>query len=31
VLRVVDMIDGALVRFAPGVFASQRRLVLRRS
>ena len=30
-LRVVDMIDRALVSFAPGVFASQRRVVLRRS
>ena len=29
-LRVLDIIDWALVRVAPGVFASQRRLVLRR-
>lgn len=31
VLRVVDVIDTILVALAPGVFASQRRLVLRRS
>lgn len=30
-MRVVDGIDGALVRIAPGIFASQRRLVLRRA
>ena len=30
-LRIVDLIDGALVALGPGVFASQRRLVLRRS
>ncbi len=30
-LQVVDMIDRALVAVAPGVFASQRRLALRRS
>lgn len=29
-LRVLDAIDGALVAIAPGVFASQRRVVLRR-
>ena len=31
VLRVLDAIDGILVRIAPGVFASQRRVVLRRN
>jgi SAM-dependent methyltransferase len=30
-MRVVDVIDRVLVAIAPGVFASQRRLVLRRS
>ncbi|MEX2047236.1 MAG: class I SAM-dependent methyltransferase [Chloroflexota bacterium] len=30
-LRALDIIDGALVRIAPGVFASQRRLVLART
>ncbi len=30
-LRVLDAIDGILVGLAPGVFASQRRLVLRRA
>ncbi len=30
-LRVVDVIDRVLVAVAPGIFASQRRLVLRRS
>lgn len=30
-LRLLDAIDHALVRIAPGVFASQRRLALRRS
>jgi SAM-dependent methyltransferase len=30
-LRVVDLIDRVLVGLAPGVFASQRRMVLRRS
>jgi hypothetical protein len=29
-MRVVDVIDRALVAIAPSVFASQRRLVLRR-
>jgi SAM-dependent methyltransferase len=29
-MRVVDAIDGVLVAIAPGIFASQRRLVLRR-
>ena len=30
-LRVIDLVDTALVAIAPGVFASQRRLVLRRA
>jgi SAM-dependent methyltransferase len=30
-MRVVDAIDGVLVKVAPGVFASQRRLALRRA
>jgi SAM-dependent methyltransferase len=30
-LRVVDAIDGALVAIAPGIFAAQRRIALRRS
>jgi hypothetical protein len=30
-LRVIDLVDTALVAIAPAVFASQRRLVLRRS
>lgn len=30
-LRVLDVIDSALVRVAPGIFASQRRIVLRRA
>jgi SAM-dependent methyltransferase len=30
-MRVVDAIDGVLVALAPGVFASQRRMVLRRA
>jgi hypothetical protein len=30
-MRVVDVIDRVLVAVAPGVFASQRRLALRRA
>jgi len=30
-LRVIDLVDTALVAIAPGIFASQRRLVLRRA
>ena len=30
-MRVVDVVDRVLVAIAPGVFASQRRLVLRRA
>lgn len=29
-LRMLDLVDSALVRFAPGIFASQRRIVLQR-
>ncbi len=30
-LRVLDIVDAALVRAAPGIFASQRRIVLQRA